>query len=188
MIDLNNYLTDDLSYLSDFEGLKRRSLKHNNSLDQIASALYKAFLTCSFTQKQKDNLAPFCRTLFNTLSKESKKLWMNNFFELWEDAKDKETLLSIIFHTEKGNDIFNNLSPVERVLYSTPWINPMIKLGINELFPRMALLQLWKSTPREAKLTLYEKIMSVINTLGSEYSISLNELVKENDFLTIKKN
>ena len=188
MIDLNNYLTDDLSYLSAFEGLKRRALKHNNSLDQIASAIYKAVLTCSFTQNQKDNLAPFCRTLFNNLSKESKKLWMNNFFELWEDTEDKETLLSIIFHTEKGDEIFNKLSSIERVLYSTAWLRPMIKLGVNELYPRFALLKLWLSTPKEAQIYLFEKIMSIINELGSDYAISLKVLMDEDSFLTIKKN
>lgn len=187
MIDLNNYLTDDLSYLSDFEGLKRRALKHDNSLDQIASSIYKAVLTCSFTQKQKDNLAPFCRTLFNNLSKESKKLWMNNFFELWDDTDDKDTLLSIIYHTEKGDEIFNKLSSVERVLYSTPWIRPMIKLSNSEIFPRFALRQLWEATPKQAQKTLFDKIMSELETFGFDHSVSLSELLKNSDFVKFFK-
>jgi hypothetical protein len=185
MIDLNNYLTDDLSYLSEFEGLKRRALKHNNSLDQIASSIYKAVLTCSFTQKQKDNLAPFCRTLFNNLSKESKKLWMNNFAELWEDTEDKDTLLSIIYHTEKGDAIFNKLSSNERVLYSTPWIRPMIKLSNTEIFPRFALLQLWQATPKEAHKTLFKKIINELGNFSCDHSVSLSELLKDQDFVKL---
>jgi hypothetical protein len=187
MIDLNNYLTDDLSYLSDFEGLKRRALKHDNSLDQIASAIYKAILTCSFTQNQKDNLAPFCRTLFNNLNKESKKLWMNNFFELWEDTEDKDTLLSILYHTDKGDEIFNKLSSIERVLYSTPWIRPMIKLSNTELFPRFALKQLWDATPKKAHKTLFDKIISELHSFGFDHSVSLSELLKDPDFIRLFK-
>lgn len=188
MIDLNNYLTSNLYYLKgDFKGLEARAKSCNDTLDQIASALYESFLKKGFTQKQKNNLAPFCREFFYCLDMESNQFWISKFCELWNVTDDKDTLLSIIFHSEKGAEIFNNLTPVERVKYSGPWIRPMIKLSNTELFPRFALLQIWKSTPKEAKKALYDKIINTLNSFNADYSVCLSELVKDQDFLTVKK-
>ena len=114
------------------------------------------YLVCtrSLTQTQGDQLSP----LFKVLGVDGIEERVLSLFKHTQFIPLKEQLLAMIFHSESGLELFENLSDQERVELCGPWMRPMVMLSKSQSFPRYALCALYTSTPQEQQPYLLEKI------------------------------
>ena len=91
----------------------------------------------------------------------------------------KEQLLAMLFHSEVGLELFENLSDEERVELSGPWMRPMIRLASSQSFPRYALCALYTSTPQSYQPLLLEKMEAFRALIGECPSRVYEVLIKQ---------
>lgn len=84
------------------------------------------------------------------------------------DTDVRERALAALFYTPIGHDIFLALSQDERVLWSGPWVRPMLRLSHAEEdpFPPRALFALYTATPKPQRASLVKKIVAEVKQLG----------------------
>ena len=124
------------------------------------------------TIEEADQLAPLLRVVGLGSLEGCLLFWFGQersllgSLELAEDEQVKliimrlERGLSMLFHSERGHQLFEDLSEDERVQLSGPWIRPMMRLAAHESFPRYALYALFKSTSlhmRAKLITQFER-------------------------------
>lgn len=189
---LSTYLKN-IAYLTPCTtGLKNKLKENNHSINDVFKSLLNALINDTLKEDEINNLAPFCRNLFSSCSKSESEKWQNVFIELW-DYQDKEMILSFIFHTQKGDEIFNSLSDKERVLYCGPWIRPMINMSSDESENRFfelgsrSLKQLFQVTNKEAQELLYFKMIDLLNKRNKPYTKLLSSLLELESFKAIHK-
>ena len=118
------------------------------------------------TLEEADQLAPLFRVIgLGSLDRALMK-WFRQEQELLreygegEDERSKIILsrlergLSILFHCERGQELFESLHEQDRVRLSGPWVRPMMRLAKYEIFPQYALCALFKSTSDQMRAKL----------------------------------
>ena len=116
------------------------------------------YLVCTqtLTQSQGDQLSP----LFKIIGSDEIEEHLLKAFKQTECIPLKEQLLAMIFHSEVGLELFEDLNDEERVELCGPWMRPMMLLAKNQPFPRYALCALYTSTPQTQQPYLLEKMES----------------------------
>jgi hypothetical protein len=112
----------------------------------FAIELITAIKEDALSDEAEDCLAPFFRVV--GLSTEDSIRFISEFHKV-DDSEHKQHLLACVFHTVEGKALFDLLSEEERIDYSSPWIRPMMRLAMTEIFPRHALAALYASTSKE---------------------------------------
>lgn len=140
------------------------------SLFSIRVALFSMVESDQLTTDEADQLAPLMRVLSVGELEQALVAWFkrvrqvdpqseNVKFDKRRQAK-LERGLSMLFHSPRGHELFESICESERIELSGPWVRPMMRLANHELFPRHALLALYRSTSpilRPALLHQFER-------------------------------
>ena len=130
--------------------LKATVANYPNFVQDVISAIKSNELS----EEAVDSLAPFFRVV--GLPTRDQVSFIGEF-HLTDNIEHKQSFLACVFHTETGKVFFDTLTDEERIDYSSPWVRPMMRLAMTELFPRHALAALWTSTqPRLRSRMVYK--------------------------------
>ena len=153
-----------LSLPNHIEEVRARS--GSSSLFTIRVVLFTLVDHNLLTLEEADQLAPLFRiiglgsleaALMNWFCQEHTNLGKTGWEEdegLKLTTNRLERGLSILFHSDQGQYLFESLKEEERVRLSGPWVRPMMRLASYEVFPQYALCALFKSTSENMKATL----------------------------------
>lgn len=163
-----NYLNHLISaFPSSQTEIKLRTPK---PFSQIRNDLVEIIRLNLLTKEAKLNLSPFSKVLDTNPIQD-------DLISLWQDPdcdkeNNKENIMAALFHTEKGQEIFENLSHEEKIEVSGPWIAPMVSLyAQGEFFPKMAIASLFVTTPEVFHPLLKTKIDESIQLFNADEGI-----------------
>ena len=147
---------------STLEEVKRRSL--SVSLFALRASIFALVSQERLTTEEADQLAPLSRVMGLGRIAPSILVWLRNLLGSTHlslvtprsQLSKIERGLALLFHSPQGQRVFEELSGEDRVLLCGPWVRPMMRLAPHELFPRHALLALFRSTQQEHRMLLIE--------------------------------
>ena len=135
------------------------------SLFCLRAALFALVTQDCLKTEEADQLAPLSRVIglgevegplflwFKLIKAERTLIWGAPRLHITR----LERALALLFHSTSGQRIFERLTGEERVILSGPWVRPMMRLAQQELFPRHALLALYRSTQADDQELLIEQ-------------------------------
>jgi hypothetical protein len=145
------------------------------SLVKVRQQILEEIKEKRITAKQQDRLSCLFRTLGIQGIDEELCALVDNV-QVSDDVR--ASAMAALFHSDIGQKKFEALDAVLRIRLSTPWIRPMMDLCAYELFPRLALSELFFSTPLYARPILiqhYEKSRQQVNApVSAAYAELLN--------------
>ncbi len=146
-------------------------------LSRIRLAILEEIKEKRISAKQQDRLS----CLFRTLGVQGIE---NALCEILDDSDLSDDVrasaMAALFHSELGQQKFEALDAVLRIRLSTPWIRPMMELCAYELFPRLALSELFFSTPLYARPTLIFYFEKCRSQVAAPTSAAYVELINKN--------
>lgn len=158
------------------------------SLFSLRASLFALIDQEFLTSDEADQLAPLARILGLGQIEEALRLWFLRVHASTHLSSSTsrpqmtrlERGLAVLFHSTQGQHIFESLTGEERVLLSGPWVRPMMRLAHQELFPRHALLALYRSTQNKHQALLLDQYERCRKRVGASpftvYSLLFEEL------------
>jgi len=133
---------------------------------QMHALIADKLITDDFSSKERYALAPFIRIIGIPDN------YQEIYSAMWdENVVDRETLLSVIFHSREGRRRFEAMTEEQRIATATPWIYPMMELASVEEFPAHALASLYNATTKRHRPTLVAKMESIRYAVGAPTSV-----------------
>ena len=136
----------------------------STSLFELRVALFCLIDSDQLNALEADQLAPLFRVIGVKELTDPLALWIEAELKAWHRAPTfahttrVERGLASVFHSERGHELFEALSEHERIELSGPWVRPMLRLAPREVFPRQALLALYRSTSALARPELIHQL------------------------------
>lgn len=146
---------------SDLDEVRDRSTPC--SLFELRVALFCLIDSDQLGCDDADQLAPLFRVIGAGELEEPLSLWLEREWSDYQREASAQQLtrvergLAALFHSARGHERFESMSEHDRVLFSGPWVRPMMRLAGRERFPKQALLALYRSTHPEVRDALLQQ-------------------------------
>lgn len=150
------------------------SLKEFERKFDLSEAHKDLFLACAYDKLSRtdlDNVAPLTRVIGFP---EDYTQALLGFFENSGSHTQKEGILALTFHTQKGSNFFATLDERVRIGLSGAWVRPMLEVASKGVpFGKTALASLYTSTSQELRQDLVKVFER--NRIKEGYSVKVYE-------------
>ena len=169
---------------STLEEVRVRSKSY--SLFDLRMALFILIDQDLLNVEEGDQLAPLFRVLGVGELEELLEKWLKNErtnpgAHLRRNRYRQERGLASLFHSARGHLVFDQMSELERIELSGPWVRPMLRLARRDAFPRHALRALYRATSQEARPELIHHLERLRSKVSAPLIPTYCELLLELD-------